>query len=85
MPAALVAALSFAAFAQPTPLETAVMAADAKLFAVFFEGCDPAGLRAMLTDDFEFFDDRGGRVATNADGFVAQYAARCRDRSAPEA
>ena len=28
------------------------MAADAKLFAIFFEGCDPAGLRAMLTDDF---------------------------------
>ncbi|WP_453978082.1 nuclear transport factor 2 family protein [Brevundimonas sp. Marseille-Q4549] len=85
MPAALVAALSLAAFAQPTPLETAVMAADAKLFSVFFEGCDPAGLRAMLTDDFEFFDDRGGRVATDADSFVAQYAARCHDRSAPDA
>ncbi|MRL69154.1 nuclear transport factor 2 family protein [Brevundimonas sp. SPF441] len=85
MPAALVAALSLAALSQPTPLETAVMAADAKLFAVFFEGCDPAGLRAMLTDDFEFFDDRGGRVATDADGFVAQYAVRCQDRSAPEA
>ena len=85
MPAALVAALSLVAFAQPTPLETAVLAADAKLFAVFLEGCDPAGLRAMLTDDFEFFDDRGGRVATDADGFVAQYAARCQDRSAPDA
>lgn len=85
MPAALVAALSLAALSQPTPLETAVMAADAKLFAVFFGGCDPAGLRAMLTDDFEFFDDRGGRVATDADGFVAQYAARCQDRSAPDA
>ncbi|WP_336977151.1 nuclear transport factor 2 family protein [Brevundimonas nasdae] len=85
MPAALVAALSLAALAQPTPLETAVLAADAKLFAFFFEGCDPAGLRAMLTDDFEFFDDRGGRVATDADSFVAQYAARCQDRSAPDA
>lgn len=61
------------------------MAADARLFSVFFEGCDPAALRAMLTDDFEFFDDRGGRVATDADGFVAQYAARCQDRSAPDA
>ena len=34
MPAALVAALSLAALAQPTPLETAVMAADAGLGAV---------------------------------------------------
>jgi len=85
MPVALFAALAVSAVAPRTPLETAVIAADARLFSMFFEGCDPAALRAMLTDDFEFFDDRGGRVATDADGFVAQYAARCQDRSAPDA
>ncbi|MFN3836720.1 MAG: nuclear transport factor 2 family protein [Brevundimonas sp.] len=85
MPAALFAAFAIAVMPPDNPLETAVMAADTRLFDLFFEGCDPAGLRAMLTDDFEFFDDRGGLVATDADSFVEQYAGRCRDRSAPDA
>lgn len=86
MSIALIAALSLAA-STPTDdaLKASVMAADAKLFSIFFEECDPDGLRDMLTDDFEFFDDRGGLVATDAAGFIAQYAARCQGRSAPDA
>jgi hypothetical protein len=86
MPVAALIALSLAVSA-PTPaaLRDEVMAADARFFDLFFEGCDPATLRTMLTDDFEFFDDRGGLVATDADGFVDQYAGRCRDRAAPDA
>ncbi len=85
MTVAVLAALALTASAPAEPLEARVMAADARFFALFFEGCDPDGLRAMLTDDFEFFDDRGGLVATDADGFVAQYAARCHERSAHDA
>jgi hypothetical protein len=79
---------ALALLAAPSPGQTlreSVMAADARLFSVFFEACDPATLRTLVTDDFEFFDDRGGRVATDADGFVAQYADRCQDRLAPDA
>ncbi len=83
---ALIAALALSATPAPeTPLQTEVMEADARFFALFFEGCDPSALRTMLIDDFEFFDDRGGLVATDADGFVAQYAERCRERAAPNA
>jgi hypothetical protein len=66
-------------------LRSQVVAADARLFELFMERCDPAALRAMVTDDFEFFDDRGGLVATDGDAFVAQYATRCKGRDAPDA
>ena len=66
-------------------LRSQIVAADARLFEVFMERCDPEALRAMVTDDFEFFDDRGGLVATDGDAFVAQYAGRCSGRDAPDA
>lgn len=66
-------------------LRSQIVAADARLFELFMEGCDPTALRALVTDDFEFFDDRGGLVATNGDAFVAQYAGRCSGRDAPDA
>lgn len=66
-------------------LRSQIVAADARLFELFMEGCDPTALRDMVTDDFEFFDDRGGLVATNGDAFVAQYAGRCSGRDAPDA
>lgn len=66
-------------------MRTQVVAADARLFELFMERCDPDALRAMVTDDFEFFDDRGGLVATDGDVFVAQYAERCGGRDAPDA
>lgn len=69
---------------QGAALTEAVSASDAVFFELFFEGCDPAKLATMLTDDFEFFDDRGGLVATDSAGFVAQYATRCEARLAPD-
>ena len=66
-----------------TALVEAVSAADSAFFELFFEGCDPAKLATMVTADFEFFDDRGGRVATDGAGFVAQYRTRCEARRAP--
>lgn len=86
-----VSALAFMADGHPVlaadvdELRPQIAAADARLFEVFMQECDPAALRAMVTDDFEFFDDRGGLVATNGDAFVAQYAERCSGRDAPDA
>lgn len=82
---AALTALALTAAEAPASLDSEVRAADARFFALFFEECDPAALRRMLVDDFEFFDDRGGLVATDAESFVAQYAGRCRERAAPDA
>lgn len=65
-------------------LTAAVEAADTRFFALFFDGCDPVALRAMLTDDFEMYHDRGGVVARAADPFVAEYASQCAARAAPD-
>ena len=59
--------------------------ADAKLFALFFEGCDPTKLRTMLTDDLEFYHDKDGVVATSAPPFIAGYAKNCEARKQSDA
>jgi len=87
----LFVALALAAALQTPPVEVpqgqalteAVTASDAALFSLFFEGCDPEKLAGMVTDDFEFFDDRGGLVATDGASFVAQYRTRCEARQDP--
>ena len=66
-------------------LTEAVRARDAELFALAFEGCDPARLRTMLTPDFEMYHDRDGVYARSADDFVNDYARSCAERRAPNA
>jgi len=66
-------------------LTEAVRARDAEFFALLFEGCDPARLRAMLSPDFEMYHDRDGVVARTADAFVADYRRSCAERQAPDA
>ena len=89
----LIVALAAAALLQtPPPVEIpqgaalteAVTARDAAFFALFFEGCDPERLAEMVTDDFEFFDDRGGLMTTTGTEFVDQYRTRCEARRAPD-
>lgn len=87
-------ALALAA-AQPAPaavalpegpaLTEAIRARDAELFQLFFLGCDPARLRAMLTPDFEMYHDRDGVVATNAETFVTIYDRQCHEKQRPDA
>lgn len=66
-------------------LTAAVAARDAELFNIVFERCDPAALRAMVTDDFEMYHDKDGVVARSGDAFVADYAKDCAARAAPNA
>lgn len=83
-----------AALVQPAPerlvlpegpaLTEAIRARDAELFAVLFEQCAPERMRALVTDDIEFYHDRDG-VTTGADAFVADYARFCTERQAPDA
>jgi hypothetical protein len=66
-------------------LRSAIAAADAALFATFFEQCDPAKLDAMLTSDFEMYHDREGVVARDSKSFVAGYEKTCTAAKAPDA
>ena len=83
---AVLAALQTPPVALPVgaALTEAVSASDAAFFELFFEGCDPDRLATMVTDDFEFFDDRGGRVVTDGASFVAMYRTQCEARLAPD-
>jgi Domain of unknown function (DUF4440) len=55
-------------------LTEAVRAADAKLFTLFFTGCDPEQLSSMVTETLEFYHDKGGLTASSGPDFVGQYA-----------
>ncbi|PIB93448.1 nuclear transport factor 2 family protein [Caulobacter sp. FWC2] len=68
--------------AQPA-LTQAIAARDTALFDVMFAGCDPAALTALVTDDMEFYHDKGGLMAHDA--FIADYAKSCAARRAPDA
>ena len=55
----------------------ALAARDLELFTAFFDRCDPVAVRAMVTDDFEFFHDKGGLTNTTGDSFAADLKAHC--------
>ncbi len=83
--ALLLAAATPAPPPEGSALTAAIAARDDAFFALFFNGCDPDRLAAMLTDDFEMYHDRDGLVTRSAQPFVAQYRQRCTDRKAPDA
>lgn len=61
----------------PDQLRDEVLAADAALFELVFERCDGRALRAMVTDDLEFYHDKAGVVARSGDAFAADAARNC--------
>jgi hypothetical protein len=85
----LLALASTASSPTPIPegsaLRASIEARDAELFELFFQGCDPARLRTMLTDDLEFYHDKGGFVFRNAEAMIADYAKQCAERAKPDA
>src|SRR4051812_40639088 len=70
----------------PQPqLTEQIASADTALFTLYFGGCDAARMRAMVTPDVEFYHDKGGVIAHDADGLVADYMKECTGRRAPNA
>jgi hypothetical protein len=66
--------------AGPAPtqqLTEEVKAADLALFSAFFDRCDVAALKTMVTDDFEMFHDKGGRVAASGAEFIRNIEGTC--------
>jgi Domain of unknown function (DUF4440) len=58
---------------------------DAEFFAVYFDECEPARVRAMITDDFEMYHDKGGVVARSAQPFIDDYSRSCAEKLKPDA
>jgi hypothetical protein len=69
----------------PQPeLTEQIHAADGALFKLFFEGpCDAARFRSMITDDVEFYHDKGGFNVRKPEDFVGQFEERCSKLSDP--
>ena len=69
----------------PQPqLTEQIKAADAALFKLFFEGpCDSARFRSMISDDVEFYHDKGGFNVRKPADFVGQFEERCKALSDP--
>ncbi len=55
-----------------------IRAADAEFFKAFFDTCDVETVRRFVTDDFEMFHDKGGRVVTSGAGLVQDLVDKCR-------
>jgi hypothetical protein len=81
----LLAAAAAPAVPPQPQLTEQIAQADSALFTLYFAGCDAARMRAMVTSDVEFYHDKGGMIAHDADGFVADYMKGCEDRKAPDA
>ncbi len=62
-------------------LAAEIQAADAAFFKAFFDTCDIESVRRFVTDDFEMFHDKGGRVAASGAEFVKSAEDKCRRQS----
>jgi ketosteroid isomerase-like protein len=66
--------------AGPAPtqqLTDEIKAADLALFSAFFDRCDVPALKGMVTDDFEMFHDKGGRVSASGAEFIKNIEGTC--------
>jgi len=85
-PLLILLAAAAAPVVPPQPQLTEQIAqADSALFTLYFAGCDAARMRSMVTSDVEFYHDKGGMIAHDADGLVADYMKECEAKKAPDA
>lgn len=65
--------------AQARPgLTDELLKADAEFFAAVFDTCDLKTVKRYVTDDFEMFHDKGGRVSTSGAQFVQAIVDKCK-------
>ena len=62
-----------------------ILAADTAFFDIAFNKCDPKKMSKLVTDDMEFFHDKGGFIASSGPQFVDDYAKNCRSWKKPNA
>jgi hypothetical protein len=72
------------ALPEPAALRAQITARDQELFDVLFEQCAPEKMRALVTDDFEFYHDKDG-ATFGGETFVAGYEKMCTERQKPDA
>lgn len=82
--AALMLGQSPAAPADDAELAHIIAEQDSALFSFMFDRCDPEALADLVSDDLEFYHDRGGLTATRA-RFIDDYRKGCADWTAPGA
>lgn len=58
--------------------------ADDLLFDAIFENCEIDVLEEMVTDDVEFYHDKGGKIASSKDELVARIKSGCDLQAAGE-
>jgi hypothetical protein len=82
---ALLAALAMTLVEVPSQpaLTEAIAGRDSALFDVMFAQCDPSALKGLVTDDMEFYHDKGGMMGRDA--FIADYAKNCAAKRALDA
>ena len=72
------ALLPAAALAQDTrPLPDQIAQADQVLFRAIFDDCTPEALKTLVTDDFEFYHDKWGKIAGSKEEFVKAIQGLC--------
>ncbi len=77
--------LAAAVLPEGAALTEAIRARDAEFFHIYFNRCEPAVVRAMITDDFEMYHDKGGVVARSAQPFIDDYTRSCTEKMKPDA
>lgn len=63
--------------APPDTLARDIESADQAFFAAVFTRCDAHAVGAMVTDDFEFYHDKWGKIASSRQAFVKLIGAAC--------
>lgn len=58
-------------------LRREILAADHALFAAVFDTCDLQALAGLIADDFEFFHDKHGQIASGPKEFLGQIRKGC--------
>src|SRR5829696_8245872 len=70
---------------EPTPeLYEALLQQDRALFEAAFNRCQPDALPRLVHPEFEFLHDKGGRIASSGDEFIASVREMCEKRKTGE-
>ncbi|MHA7820899.1 MAG: DUF4440 domain-containing protein [Erythrobacter sp.] len=80
-------AATHASTAEPAPMpppeeaRARIEALDATLFWSAFEGCDPAGIEAILAEDYRMLHDLSGLAIPDREAFVRDLEKQCESRA----